>query len=405
MPLFNSQGSNYDFRFAVYALMGLALKRRDAVGQLQRRLKEMYGGEVTTFYKGRDAIEYGLRCLGVGKDDVVLTQGFACYAIEEAITRVGAMPGYVDVERKSLNLSPATLDVAYQQYPGAKAVLVQHTLGYPADIEGIRRWCRERKMWLIEDLAQSMGGSDLHGEPLGSKADVVVLSFGKDKVVDGVSGGAAVVRGKGQVSKVVVDAQPPKIAVMKNLVYPLLMWLIRMTDVVLVGKVIHRLARMVGFIPSPVESPTRKMTRLPSPLAVLALRQLGVLDERLEHRRRVAETYLIELADVAVVTEKQVAVGANLRFPIAVEDVDGLIAYLKTRQIHIADRWYRKAVDSGALDRRTVYRVGSCPWAERRAQAVVNLPTHQGVSIRAASALSHLIVGWLADRQMKGVHD
>src|SRR5690606_31002986 len=87
-------------------------------------------------------------------------------------------------------LNIETLEKALKQNPKAKALIVQHTLGYPADIEAIASWCKKNKLVLIEDLAHSAFGQLEDGRLLGSFGDAIAFSFGRDKVIDSISGGA-----------------------------------------------------------------------------------------------------------------------------------------------------------------------------------------------------------------------
>src|SRR5258708_9097790 len=92
------------------------------------------------FYKGRDAIEFALRVLEIGKEDVVLTQAFTCHAIEEAIVRAGTVPTFVDLAEGEMNPSVQTIQNAVKEkkIDIPKALIIQHTLGVPANIKEVQ---------------------------------------------------------------------------------------------------------------------------------------------------------------------------------------------------------------------------------------------------------------------------
>ncbi|MDD5710775.1 MAG: DegT/DnrJ/EryC1/StrS family aminotransferase [Candidatus Colwellbacteria bacterium] len=396
-PIFNSLGSNYSFGFALKAVGSLFMPNIGAQSALRQELGKRFGGEALLVYKGRDAIQCALEGFGIGQGDVVLTQAFTCCAIEEAILRTGAVPLFVDVEKGGLNLSVGGLRTAYAEAKHPKAVIVQNTLGVPADIEGIRRWCDENKLLLIEDLAQSVGAVSREGKALGLYGDVVVLSFGRDKVIDAVSGGAVIFRQPAS-RKPKVNGKVGVGIIIKDMVYPILTWKIRKTHNFLLGKVILRMFRDVGLMTSAVASSTKTAAPMPAPYARLALRQLRNLDRELTHRREISKAYLDYLDSKAVgilINPSVVRNGANLRLPLWTENPDELLKYLKRKSIYLADRWYRSPVDCGRLSVKGTYKCGSCSNAEKLSEKIINLPTHtnveKGDAIRIAKAINHYL--------------
>lgn len=353
---------------------------------LKRSLEETFGGTAVLTYKGRDAIELALRSYGLtDPQSPVLTQAFTCFAIEEAIVRAGCLPAYADVEAKQLNLTVQTLQTAYKQHPTAKAVIVQHSLGHPADIKAIQAWCHKHNLLLIEDLAQSFGAAAA-GQELGTFGDVVIVSFGRDKVVDSVSGGAVIFRTP-PTHPIPSLTLPPTGAVLKDLAYPFFTWLIRATYDVVLGKIIHKLLTLAGLMTNPTYSPTNTFHRMPESLAQLALAQLSAFPAVKQHRRVIAAEYLKQLADTPLsffTKEEHLQNGSLLRIAAACPEPQKLLAFLKNRNIHLTDRWYRVPVDSGRLQQQTCYVSSSCPNAEQRAAMVINLPTHPKISVSEA---------------------
>ncbi|MBD3250485.1 MAG: hypothetical protein GF381_02875 [Candidatus Pacebacteria bacterium] len=407
MLVFNSLGSNYDFRFVLQAL-GLLLglgSSQPAQAELKKQLVGQWSGQVELVSKGRDAIELILEQLEISQDEAVLTQAFSCYAIEEAILRTGATPVYLDLEPGKLYFTvkqlKQKLDQLKEQKIKPRAVLVQYSLGYPAPIKQIRKFCQANQLYLIEDLAQAYGAEDLNREPLGQRGDALVLSFGRDKILDAVSGGALVLkksvdsRGSvlsGELDQPLLQTSAPT---NKLLIYPFLTWLIRKTYWLGLGKLLHRLAVGLGLVASSVKSDSDYYSAMPAKLAPLVLTQLEQLADQLEHRRKLAHVYFNSLKDLGElqlpITRDEISRGANQRFPLLVSDPDKLIQYLAKNGVHLYDRWYRQPVDSGRLQLKSVYQPGSCPEAEKVAAQMVNLPTHQNLSLDQALEVSQLV--------------
>src|SRR5690554_4865133 len=61
---------------------------------------------------GTDALIIGLRALGVGAGDEVITSPFTFFASAESIALVGATPVFVDIEYDSFNLDPKMVAAA-----------------------------------------------------------------------------------------------------------------------------------------------------------------------------------------------------------------------------------------------------------------------------------------------------
>lgn len=372
----------------------LGVKHQPALATLKHKLENTFSGQAVLTYKGRDAIELALRAYGLtDKKDLVLTQAFSCYAIEEGIARAGATASYVDVGKDQLNLTVTNLNKAYQQHgKQVKAVLVQHSLGHPAKIGQIRRWCDQHSVLLIEDLAQSFGSLG-EGQPLGTYGDAVVLSFGRDKVIDAITGGAVIFRTK-PVTVNTTFLMPPKLTVLKDLAYPFNTWFIRATYDLGLGKIYHRLLTMMGVMGNPTKSSTNTITGLPGSIALLALMQLKGVEKQLSHRQHIAQLYLKKLANTPLKMVTKLAdaqQGTVLRVAATMDNPLALLNFMKQHGIHLTDRWYRTPVDCGSLQCDTVYQKRQCPQAEQLSNEIINLPTHQKITNTEAEKIIDII--------------
>ncbi len=409
-PIFNSLGSNYTWSFAMLSLRQMFFPQRSALSALVKHFSERFMGHAYLFYKGRDAIEYSLRAVAIGPGDTVLTQAFTCHAIEEAIARSGAQPLFVDLEKDSLNPSIRTLEEAWKKAVKPKALLIQHTLGYPADIVAIRQWCTQRKIFLIEDLAQSFGACDKEGRELGTLADVVICSFGRDKIIDAVSGGACIIKhtvlndlAAAEVERSIVFKRSlPFWIIFRDMFYPFLTLSIRATHHIVIGKLLFHVAKAIGLLSSPIDSPTKKITALPAQYAQLVSYHLNVIEEQLNVRRKIGRAYIAAFENtpyfLPAVKDNQLC-AAHLRFPLRVSDPQGLANFLTRQNIHLSDRWYRQAVDCGTLKRVSIYESGSCPIAEQLAAQVFNLPTHQGIDEAAQQRIISAVLNYHTQTQ------
>lgn len=106
---------------------------------------------------GTDALVIGLRALGVGPGDEVITTSFSFFATAEAIINVGATPVFVDVREDSFNIDPDLIESAITER--TKAILPVHLFGNPAAMSKIIAIAKRYHLKVLEDCAQSFGAA------------------------------------------------------------------------------------------------------------------------------------------------------------------------------------------------------------------------------------------------------
>jgi dTDP-4-amino-4,6-dideoxygalactose transaminase len=120
---------------------------------------------------GTDALLATLMALGVGPDGAVVTTAYTFFATGGCIARVGARPIFVDIDRVTLNISPAALEsylTAQCQSNAAgqlqdksgkiiRAIVPVHLFGLCCDMDAINTIARRYKLFVIEDAAQAIG--------------------------------------------------------------------------------------------------------------------------------------------------------------------------------------------------------------------------------------------------------
>jgi dTDP-4-amino-4,6-dideoxygalactose transaminase len=147
---------------------------------------------VVSCSSGTEALFLALLAYGIGPGDAVLTTPFTFIATAEVISLVGATPVFVDIDPKTYNLDPDQLSRALAALAGndpglhplpeghegltPKAVITVDLYGLPADHDRINSIARNHGLVVIEDAAQSFGGS-CRGRMACGLADVGCTSF------------------------------------------------------------------------------------------------------------------------------------------------------------------------------------------------------------------------------------
>jgi dTDP-4-amino-4,6-dideoxygalactose transaminase len=123
---------------------------------------------------GLDAIEIGLRALGIGPGDEVITTALTAYATTLAIQRCGATPVFADIDPATACLDHVAVERCISR--ATRAVLVVHLYGRAAALTELHAICEQHDLKLIEDCAQAHGA--LHaGRPVGSIGTFGAWSF------------------------------------------------------------------------------------------------------------------------------------------------------------------------------------------------------------------------------------
>jgi dTDP-4-amino-4,6-dideoxygalactose transaminase len=139
---------------------------------------------------GTDALVIGLRAMGVGRGDDVVTTPFTFFATSEAIDNVGARPVFVDVEEDSFNMNPSLVSEALTER--TRALLPVHLFGHAADMDALLGIARSRDLKVLEDNAQAFGG-ELNDRKLGTIGHVGAFSFFPSKVLGAFGDGGLIV--------------------------------------------------------------------------------------------------------------------------------------------------------------------------------------------------------------------
>lgn len=106
---------------------------------------------------GTDALVIGLRALGVGAGDEVVTTPFTFFATAEAISLIGATPVFADIDQASFNIDPAAVEDAVTERTAA--IVPVHLFGRPAEMGAITEIAERRGLAVLEDCAQAFGAT------------------------------------------------------------------------------------------------------------------------------------------------------------------------------------------------------------------------------------------------------
>lgn len=173
------------------------------LGEYGNRLENLVAKKIKTKHavgvaNGSDALYLALLALGVGHGDEVVTTAFSFFATAGSISRIGAVPVFVDVDPDTFNLDPSKIQARLSQK--TKAILPVHLFGLPCDMGAILKIAKTHSIPVVEDAAQSFGAT-WNGRQTGSIGDIGCFSFYPTKNLGAAGDGGMIVTSSDQLAE------------------------------------------------------------------------------------------------------------------------------------------------------------------------------------------------------------
>jgi perosamine synthetase len=148
---------------------------------------------------GTTALTLAFKALGIKKNDEVITSSFTYVASTNAILEQGAIPIFVDIEKKSWNIDVSLIEREITK--NTKAILISNVYGFLPDIDYLLKICKKHKIFLIEDAAESFGAR-FKKHLSGGIGIISTLSFFGNKTLTTGEGGMVLTNNKKLYSKI-----------------------------------------------------------------------------------------------------------------------------------------------------------------------------------------------------------
>ncbi len=123
---------------------------------------------------GTDALVMGVRAMGIGPGDEVITTPFTFFATAEAISHSGAIPVFVDIDPVTFNLDISQIEA--KTTPRTKAIIPVHLYGHSVDMDPLMKIAAIHGLKVLEDCAQAFG-CEYKGRKVATIGDGGALSF------------------------------------------------------------------------------------------------------------------------------------------------------------------------------------------------------------------------------------
>jgi aminotransferase EvaB len=293
---------------------------------------------------GTNAIVLGLRALGVGTGDEVITVSNTAAPTVLAIDAVGATPVFVDVHPDTYLMDVEQVAAAIT--PRTRCLLPVHLYGQCVDMAPLEAIAAEHALPILEDCAQAHGARH-HGRIAGSMGTAAAFSFYPTKVLGAYGDGGATVT-----SDAALDRR------LRRLRY-------------------YGMETQYRVIETPGYN-----SRLDEVQAEILRRKLTRLDDYVAGRQAIAARYAEAFADTDLVTPLTVPGNEHVYYVYVVRHAqrDRIIEGLKARGISL-NISYPWPVHTQPGFAHLGYAPGSLPVTEALAEQIFSLPMYPSLPL------------------------
>jgi perosamine synthetase len=292
---------------------------------------------------GTTGLHLGVRALGWGPGDEVLTSPFSFVASANCLLYEGARPVFCDVDPLTLDLDPAAVEAAVGER--SAGILPVHIFGFPAAMPELEAISARHGLGILEDACEALGAVDSEGRRVGARGNLATFAFYANKQLTTGEGGMVVPGDAAVAARLRSERNQGRAPDMGWLDHGGLGFNYRLSDLA----------------------------------AALGVAQMEKLDELLARRAAVARLYEQGLAELEGVTAPVAARGAERRswFVYVVRlgdgvDRDAVIAGLAEQGV--AAKAYLPCIHLFPHLRELGYREGQFPVAEAAAAHSLALP-------------------------------
>ena len=160
----------------------------------------------TTVSSGSTGLVCSLMAVGVKKDSIVILPAFSFIATANAITLIGAIPVFVDVDKETFCIDHLKLkekiNFLFSKKKKISAVVTVEVNGRSSNNFYIQTLCKKFKIPLITDSAEALG-STYYKKPLGGFGDLSVISLSPNKIITSAQGGIVMSNNKRLIKNVI----------------------------------------------------------------------------------------------------------------------------------------------------------------------------------------------------------
>ncbi len=387
----NQFSPHFDFADALHALTSFALPpvAPPKAQNLLPHVPEAKNYEIMYTNSARVAMRAWILALEIPKSKKIALPAYFC--------AVGALP-FLDLgyDLVWIDVKPdGTMDENDLAFKISKenvgAVVVAHNFGRLADLSAFSQICKPKEIKILTDCA--------HGwSPQLNFADAAVVSFGREKVLSTVTGGALIWDKNHEDAKVLqnITLQKPSFGFeLRHLLQPIVLNIAAKTWPA--GKVVTYGAKKLKILPRAVSAKEKKgqwdfeMASMPKSFYRILQRQLNLWTERYNNAEMISDLWISGLNDLKSLGFKEIQSPIN-KMRVVAEHNDAKKIKKELLRYHIALLdWEGVPISTPDFDPKALGYFGTCPKAEKLSQKIITFPTHQRITPKDVAKTLKLI--------------
>ncbi len=193
---------NNDIKEVVKVLKSDFLTKGRKVLEFEKNLSKSVNAKYAiSCNSGSSALLLACRALSIKKNDIVWTVPNTYAASANCALECGAKIDFVDIDRKSWNISISQLEKKLKDSKAKnklpKLLVLVHLAGTPNKLDKVRQLSKKYKFKIIEDASHAVGAK-YKKNPIGSCkwSDLTIFSFHPVKIITSGEGGAVTTNNK-----------------------------------------------------------------------------------------------------------------------------------------------------------------------------------------------------------------
>jgi perosamine synthetase len=310
----------------------------------ERAIADFLGVEdAVAVSSGTAALHLGVRQLGWGEGDEVITSPFTFVASSNCLLYEGARPVFVDVDPVTLDIDPEAAAAAVTERTAG--LLPIDIFGWPAAWPELEALAARHGLGILEDACEALGAVDSEGRKVGSRGNFATFAFYANKQMTTGEGGMIIPTDAETALRLRSERNQGRAVDMGWLDHDRLGFNYRLSDVA----------------------------------AAIGVAQVEKLPRLLEQRAAVAAMYAERLAEVPGVEAPMAARGREVRswFVYVVrlaDEIDRNVVIDRLRERGIDSKDYLPSIHLFPHIRELGYREGQFPVAEAASAHSMALP-------------------------------
>ena len=187
IPLLKPWIDENEFREVEAVLKSGWISQGPKVKELEDRAAAFVGAShAVATNSATSALHLAFQVSGLQRGEQVVVPAYTCMATVNPIVMAGGVPAFADIDLRTFNITPASVEAVLND--DVRGIAVVHQIGLPADLDGLQELARRRGLFVVEDAATAFGAK-YRDQYIGAYGNPTVFSLHPRKMITTGEGG------------------------------------------------------------------------------------------------------------------------------------------------------------------------------------------------------------------------